>query len=940
MKKIIVSLTGLLTLSACAQFSGRHQEQTWDPQVTRGLLKNGLEYRLLQETSQPGRVDMRLTVKAGSVDEQDDQVGVAHMVEHLNFYSRGAAPSDIRTVMNRWGWVQGRHYNAMTNYDRTQYLLSPTGGAAQTEQGLQALSTLTLAQDYDAANLERERPIVIEEWRGGLGVAQRMNDQRTASQRIGSRYPAHRTIGNETAIRSAKLTDLQAFQQRWYVPNNMLLTIVGDIDPATLPARIDHWFGQAKAKDLPDRDYRELPLEQRLKIVRLQDSQSGSNQVALLFRLHEASSRASTVDGLRERLIDRLTLAATLDQLRRQPLQEGVRSLTVQKSLIGERSSVLGMAAGVDGDAHATALRQLLSEIERLRRYGLQASDLQDEKNKIRAIAERMLNADKPRTFEQWVNDLNDAANQNKVLISKHDIAAQHLAALDSIELEDLNQRLIRWTDSPDRVLQLSAPGTASLTLPNAAAVEAQMAVLRHTPLDAPQTQPAAALQETEVLPDVPEAPARGAVLFRKNFPAQQVQYWTLSNGDRLVWLKRNGAEGRLTLQVESGAGFMSTDKPAWISQMAAQLAGQSAPGGWSDAQMSRWRSERGVSFGLNQSAERLQIDLSTLDSKKGLPAEQRLRSLFEAYRLNQTAAPIQPIALEQSRDELASQLSRSSDNVREQQDQALRRLQFGRDHWPTPSIEQLQALQVEDLQREWQRLSAAPVTYYLLADVEPAVLKPLVEQQLAAIPRGRALHAKASLPSSGQRSETLSIAIEPRAVLHAISFHPRQWTPDDAARIAALKELANAALKQQLRGEAAGIYRLSFDSTLDPDSNRIESRLNFTSDPARVEELWQLAQTTLAKLPASITDKQAAAARSSLARQERLRRDDPQTQLRRLVLSDRRWGDPRYLDSQTNLPQALTAPALKRLAAELFDARNLVQLRLLPAPTQAVARP
>ncbi|MDF2643795.1 MAG: hypothetical protein K0R45_3069, partial [Pseudomonas sp.] len=395
-----------------------------------------------------------------------------------------------------------------------------------------------------------------------------------------------------------------------------------------------------------------------------------------------------------------------------------------------------------------------------------------------------------------------------------------------------------------------------------------------------------------------------------------------------------------LTLQVESGAGFMSTDKPAWISQMAAQLAGQSAPGGWSDAQMSRWRSERGVSFGLNQSAERLQIDLSTLDSKKGLPAEQRLRSLFEAYRLNQTAAPIQPVALEQSRDELASQLSRSSDNVREQQDQALRRLQFGRDHWPTPSIEQLQALQVEDLQREWQRLSAAPVTYYLLADVEPAVLTPLVEQQLAAIPRGRALHAKASLPSSGQRSETLSIAIEPRAVLHAISFHPRQWTPDDAARIAALKELANAALKQQLRGEAAGIYRLSFDSTLNPDSNRIESRLSFTSDPARVEELWQLAQTTLAKLPASITDKQAAAARSSLARQERLRRDDPQTQLRRLVLSDRRWGDPRYLDSQTNLPQALTAPALKRLAAELFDARNLVQLRLLPAPTQAVARP
>lgn len=102
------------------------------------------------------------------------------------------------------------------------------------------------AGDYSAADLERERPIVIEEWRGGLGVAQRMNQQRTASQRVGSRYPEHRTIGNEAAIRSASLASLQDFQARWYQPSNMVISAVGDFEPAAMLAQIEQRFGKVE----------------------------------------------------------------------------------------------------------------------------------------------------------------------------------------------------------------------------------------------------------------------------------------------------------------------------------------------------------------------------------------------------------------------------------------------------------------------------------------------------------------------------------------------------------------------------------------------------------------------------------------------------------------------------------------------------------------------
>lgn len=932
MNTIIMSLIGLLMLGGCSRGLDSQEAQVWDGQVTRGQLSNGLEYRLVREAGQPGRIDMRLTVKAGSVDEEDDQVGVAHMVEHLNFYSRGQQSQDIRSLMNQWGWIQGRSYNAMTSYDRTQYLLSPPGGTAQTEQALQALATLTLAQDYTAENLKRERPIVIEEWRGGLGVAQRMNDQRTASQRIGSRYPAHRTIGNEAAIRSAQISDLKDFQQRWYVPNNMLLTVVGDIDPATLPARIEHWFGEAKPKLLPEKGYRELPLQPTLKIVRLQDSQSGSNQVTLLFRLHESASRTSTLDGVRERLIDRLTLNALQAQLRRQPREPGVRSLTVQKSLIGDHSSVLGIAAGVEGQNHAAALRQLLNEIERLRRHGLQAMDLDKEREAIRGIARRMLSENKPRTFEQWVTGLNDAATQNKVLSSKHDIASQYLAVLDTVTPEDINARLVRWTDNQDQVLQMTAPGLTPLELPGVSDVRTLMALVRNSELAAPEPASVVAQIETRQLPEIPAARGAGTITERKHFARQNVEHWQLSNGDRLVWLKRNGDKGRFVMQADSSAGFMTPELPYWRNQMAAQLAGQSAPEGWSEEQIRRWRSESGTSLSLNQQADRLQIDVTTVDAKSDLPALQRLQALLQTYRLGQ-AVNIDASAVEQARGDLADELSRNTVNVREQQDKALRELQYGPETWLTPTAQEIAQVQASQLNTDWQRLSQAPVTYYLMADVEPQVLQPLIERELASIQRGAALKPQVRVQRDGRHQQSLAVGIEPRALLQVITFKPHPWTPEDAARISALQEIASAALKRQLRGEASGVYRLSFDSTLNQQSQRIESRLSFSSDPARVEELWQLANRTLSSLPVTVSEKDAATARSRLRQQERLRQDDPQTQLRRLILSERHWGDPRYLTEQARLPDALTVKALKRMAGELFNDRNQVQLRLLPAP-------
>ncbi|MGE7990063.1 insulinase family protein [Pseudomonas sp. NPDC089554] len=919
MKNLLAGLLAPLLLSACASLPEPDAPLPWDSQVVHGQLANGLAYRLVRDTTQSGRLDLRLTVKAGSVDEADDQVGVAHMLEHLTFHSRAGTDQNLRQRMNELGWVQGRHFNAVTNYERTQYMLAPPSGVRQAPQALQALSDLVFARDYSAADLERERPIVIEEWRGGLGVAQRMNEQRTASQRVGSRYPEHRTIGNEAAIRSASLASLQAFQGRWYLPNNMVLSAVGDFDPQQLKVQIEQTFGTAKAGEVPDRQQRELPLDDRLKIFRLQDPQSGSNQVALLFRLHEPDSRGTTHAALRERLIDRMALAALLDILRRQPRADGVRSLSAQKTLIGEHSTVLGIAAGVEGQAHEQALQALLTEIERLRQHGFSKDDLQRERSHIAGLAKKAIGNQTPRTFEQWVEQLNNAAVQDRPLVEREAAARRYQKVLGKIRLRDLNARLRLWLDSPDRVLQISAPAAFTLTLPSVAQVQAQQAELAARTLPEPLRKAPPAPEKTPL--QMSANPAAATIVERKAFAEQQVEHWRLSNGDRLVWLKRPGPDGQVLLQADSAAGYRLPDAPAWRVQMAAQLAVRSGTAGMDAQALADWRQAQRATLSLDQQPQRLQLSL------KAEPTQ--LLALLQSYRVSQVAS-IDPGLFAEARDELLQRLRSRPDDVRSRQEAAQRELKYGTDHWQAPSLAAVEALTVKQLDADWLRQASAPATYYLMADLPAEDVQRLVREALATIPRSAIpIGSQPALQQPGQRRSDLPIALEPRAVLHASSYFDQPWSPEAAMRVAMLRDLANQRLKAQLRGEASGVYRLRFDSELNPDTQRVESSLSFTCDPARVDELWAMAQHTLASL--DVDQAWVDSERRELLRQESKRRDDPQTQFKRLILSDRRWQDPRYLQTQQHLPEALTLPELQQQARQLFPKANQVQLRLLP---------
>ncbi len=701
----------------------------------------------------------------------------------------------------------------------------------------------------------------------------------------------------------------------------MVLNVVGDFEPQQIIAQIEQAFAKPQRGQVPSREHLELPLDDKLKVFRVQDSQSGSNQVALLFRFQQLDSREQTVAGGHERLIDRLALSVLSRQLRRQPLDENTASsLTAVKTQIGRRTGVLAVAASVKGQHHPQALETLLRELQRINRHALHEQDVQTAKDDVRQIAERMLNDPAPRDFDGWVRQLNDATIAERVLQDPAVIARNALDSLDSISANDLQQRIRSWLASPDRVLQLSAPGGTELNLPTADTVLQQWQAMARAELAAPL--PPVAQAEVEIPRLSSDLPA-GRVLQRRSFAAEQVEHWQLSNGDRLVWLRHPGADGKVQLRVDSTAGFLHEGAVPWRAQIANQLALQTPPQSWSDEQFSAWQKREGVQLSFAQGASRLEA--------QGSAEVKNVRSLLALYQARQVRSSLDDQAYGESIEALRDQLSRQRDHVRSEQDATWRRLKQGENDWQQPTAQALATLKREQVEADWQRQAAAPVTYYLMGELSEAELTALVSQYLAAIPRGEPL-PDASLPRQpGRRQATLAIAMEPRAALYASSFQPHAWNPADAARIKALREIANAQLKQRLRGDATGIYRLRFEAELSADHQRIDSELHFSSSPQRADELWQLAQETLATLPEAVTAQRVAGLRNDLARKEAERRKDPATQLHRLILSERAWGDPRYLSEQGQLPAALEPEPMQRLARQLFPRANEVRMQVLP---------
>src|SRR3954447_3276542 len=208
------------------------QQMPVDPEVVVGTLPNGLRYYVRPNAKPARRAELRLVVKAGSVLEDDDQLGLAHFVEHMEFEgTRNFPKQSLTAFLGSLGLSIGADANAATSYDDTQYTLRvPTDVPGALDRALLVLEDWAQGATFDQSGIDRERGIVLSEWRMRLSAGERTEDKILRAQLEGSRYPDRRPIGRPESIEKANRDTLLRFYKDWYRPDLMAVIVAGDVD--------------------------------------------------------------------------------------------------------------------------------------------------------------------------------------------------------------------------------------------------------------------------------------------------------------------------------------------------------------------------------------------------------------------------------------------------------------------------------------------------------------------------------------------------------------------------------------------------------------------------------------------------------------------------------------------------------------------------------------
>ncbi|MDQ8179068.1 insulinase family protein [Pelagicoccus sp. SDUM812005] len=215
-----------------------------DESIVWGHLDNGFRYALKPHYAKPGLVSMRLMVKVGALDEEEDELGLSHFIEHMAFEgTRNFKPGELIAFFQKLGMSYGVDVNAFTYHDKTVYHLElPQNDAELIEQGLRLYRDYADGILFEEERVENEREVILREKQARDTPSSRISEASFRFSFAGTELAKRNPIGLESVIKETSIEKLKAFYRKWYRPDLMTLVVVGDIDPARFESQIAETF--------------------------------------------------------------------------------------------------------------------------------------------------------------------------------------------------------------------------------------------------------------------------------------------------------------------------------------------------------------------------------------------------------------------------------------------------------------------------------------------------------------------------------------------------------------------------------------------------------------------------------------------------------------------------------------------------------------------------
>ena len=524
------------------------------PQVTKGQLANGLTYYIQRNTKPERKTELRLVIKAGSAMEDDDQKGLAHLLEHMAFNgSTNFKKHELVSYLQSMGLKFGADLNAYTSFNETVYILPlPTTKPKEIAMGMQVLEDWAHGLTLRTEDIDAERAIVLEELRLGKGVQDRITKQILPKLFQGSRYADRLPIGNEQDLKTFKPDSLRRFYRDWYRPNRMAVVAVGDFDAAAMEVLIKKHFSPL-TNPKPERaaPVIDIPSNRTLDAIVVTDAESSTESVQIVYPVVPAVDavllkdyRSDAVEMLFNAMLEQ-RLALTTQQETPPFIAGGVR---MQKTMPGYKA--FSMTAGLNRQGVHSAVNALVQETERARVQGFTASELERvKKNYFSNLQQAYIERTKTESnvyAEEYIR--NFLVNESIPGIVEELRINKDI--LPSITLEEMNAFAKKTLpNKSDPALIIYSGATNNQKTPKPQELKSLLLNAFSAPLRA---QTLSTEKEAAFLPSLPKP---GSIVSTARHEALNVDEYLLSNGLRVLVKPTNFKEGQLLLSASRFGG-------------------------------------------------------------------------------------------------------------------------------------------------------------------------------------------------------------------------------------------------------------------------------------------------------------------------------------------------------------------------------------------------
>lgn len=902
-----------------------------DSSIRIGRLDNGLTYYIKHNSYPAHRAELRLVVNAGSVLEDDDQQGLAHLLEHMAFdgstHFRGHA---IWDYLERVGMQGGADINAATSFDQTVYrLMIPTDSADVVASALQILEDWAHELTLDPTEFARERKVVIEEWRLHRGAGARINDRQLPVLLEGSRYANRQPIGLKVTLDRATLAAVRRFYHDWYRPDLEAVVIVGDVDPAAMEGDVRRLFASIPAvTHARPRPALGVPTPRATRVAITADSEATATSVTLV--VEHAHRNVLTTADYRQSLtteIGEAMLSARLSEAARAadaPFLEAeagsgalVRGLDVRE--LGARVP--------DGDMRR-ALAALVAEADRVRRDGFTTAELDREKDALLRRYDQLAVERERIPSSQLAEQLTGEYLTGEPTPRLDDEVALARTLVPTISPDDVRRTIDDFLTDSGRVVLVSAPAATAATLPSATELLATV--------DRPPSL-AAYVDSAANEPLVAHEPTPGAILSVARSDTTGIQLWTLSNGVRVIVKPTTlDPDQILITSYRDGGTSVAPDSDLVPAATALPMVGASGLGPYDAAALRRRLAGAVVSVG------------STIgpygEGVWGSGSRKDVTTLFQLLYLEFTAPRLDSGVFQQYQRSLRDAMAHRAASPEAAFGDTLALLLA--DHSPRVRLLNDTYLAQLDLAKSLAFVrsrfaDATGFTFVIVGAFDPDSIKPLVERYLGGLP---ATGARIRWRDTGVRSPAGMVTRvvrkgrEPKGALTLVFLGPADTSHDERTMLLALSNVLEQRLWERLRQQLGGVYGVSV--TADQETVPLPSyrlTVSFGADPLRLDVLTHAVFAEIARLKAEgPTAVELAKFKEEYRRGRETAIKTNDFWLQSIALYDQRGWPLTDLVTADRLVDAITAPELRAAAQRYLDPARYVQVSLIPEDSKS----